>query len=332
MKRTLAILSVIGLLRVGALAQGCSDAGVCTAGPIGQLHLWQDSTADVVDYRHYARVGYSYAIGEQGTTIMQANAEISIGIGPRLSVQAKVPHIWASGNLGENSGIGDLITTASYAFIKEPERNLTVTLGMRLPTGKSAPHEINKATLSKDFPPLPMPYQTGLGTTDLLAGVEWRYRRYVAAFAYQHVLRQNNQNMFLHRYWDDHPQALAYFESFMLERADDAVVRMQYAYGCGRLALQPGLLAIYHMNNDTRLEDQGTNDVGDIGTVVMDLKRVEVAGSQGLTLNVTVDLRYKLSEQWAIEAMFGAPVVTREVRPDGLTRSLVTGFGLRYRF
>ena len=68
--KAIVLFVLMGVIGGRALAQGCSDAGVCSAGPIGQLHLWQDSTADVVHYRHMARQGYSYALGEQGTTIM----------------------------------------------------------------------------------------------------------------------------------------------------------------------------------------------------------------------------------------------------------------------
>ncbi|MBK8340895.1 MAG: hypothetical protein IPK99_13255 [Flavobacteriales bacterium] len=292
------------------------------------MHLWQDSTADVVDYRHFARLGYSYAIGEQGTTIMQITPELSVGIGPRFTWQIKVPYVTASGNLGKNSGVGDIITTASYAFINEDEHHLSAMVGVRLPTGTTSQDPIEKTSFGSDFRPLPMPYQTGLGTTDLLAGVEWRYHRYVAALAYQHVLKQDNQNLFLHSFWGNDPDALGYFESFMLERADDAVLRLQYAYGCKRLALQPGLLAIYHMSTDSRLEQVGEP----IDWNLYELERREVEGSEGLTLNLTADLRYALSERWAIETTFGTPLLTRDVRPDGLTRSLVVGAWLRFRF
>lgn len=313
-----------------ARAQGCSDAGVCSAGPIGQLQLWQDSTADIIDYRHFARSGFSYAIGEQGTTIMQTNMEISLGIGLRLALQAKVPYIWTSGDLGENHGIGDAIVTSSYAFVKERDRNLAAMFGVRLPTGSTT---ATAATLlDGEMRPmiawplsLPMPYQTGLGTTDLLMGVNARRGRWTIALAYQHVINNANTNRFTHGYWFNDERAVKYFESFFLERKDDAVARVQYAYGCGRLALQPGLIGIYHVGEDTKQNDYMT-------TANQPPGRSPVQGSQGLTLNVTLDLRYKLTEQWAIEAVFGAPVVTREVRPDGLTRSLVTGFGLRYRF
>ncbi|MBK9759285.1 MAG: hypothetical protein IPO90_04750 [Flavobacteriales bacterium] len=304
--------------------QGCSDAGVCTAGPTGQLHLWQDSTADVVDYRHMARLGFSYAVGEQSTTIMQLNPEISIGIGPKLSVAFKIPYVFTSGKLGNNSGLGDAIITTSFAFIKEEDRNLTGVLGVRLPTG-TTDAEWDGVSTQLQARSLPMPYQTGLGTTDLLAAINWRYKRYVASIAYQHVLVNDNMNGFSHYAWNNDPSILGYFESNMLDRGDDLVARVQYAYGCGRLSLQPGLLGIYHLQEDTRVNDAAT--MSEMGN-----ERITLTGSQGLTLNLTADLRYKLAEQWAIEATFGTPLITREVRPDGLTRSLVIGFGLRYRF
>lgn len=328
MKSRNTIVLALGTAWFSAQGQGCSDAGVCTAGPIGQLHLWQDSAADVVDYRHYARVQYSYAVGEQGVVVMQVQPELSVGITDRFSLQMKVPYVSANGNLGNNSGLGDLIATSSYAFIKEPDRMLTGTVGLRLPTGSTDAKEngipIGMATLNV-FVPLPMPYQTGLGTMDLLLAAQYRYKRWTTAIAYQHVLEQGNENTFSHEAWSGNTDARGYFESYHLERADDLVVRLQYAYGCGRLSLQPGLLAILHMKEDTYL-------FTGIPFVRPPMSRLPVSGSQGLTLNITADLRYKLTEQWAVEATLGTPVVTREVRPDGLTRSLVTGFGLRYRF
>lgn len=332
MKKPVLVLVLAMAVPTISIAQGCSDAGVCTAGAVGDLTLWQGDGTAAVGYRHSARLVYSYASGEQGTTIMQVIPELEVGLGPRLGLQVKVPYVSVSGNLGRNSGVGDLIATASYALLKEPAREVNTTLGLRVPTGTTSPERLDRNTFT-DFHPLPMPYQTGLGTTDLLAGAEWRWHRYVVAVAYQHVLHQNNQNQFLHRFWADDPDALGYFGSYMLERADDAVVRFQYVYGCGKLALQPGLLAIYHVNEDTRLEDQHTSsDLSDVGMVIMDLKRMPVPGSQGITLNGTVDLRYSVSDRWAVEFSGGMPLITRKVRPDGLTREFVLNAGLRFRF
>ncbi len=325
MKTIQAILIFSAALLPTALnAQGCSDAGACTAGPIGQLQLWTDSVPDTESYRNNARLGFSYAIGEQGTIITQISPEINIGFARRWSVQVKTSYINAHGDLGDNNGIGDLFVVPSFAFVDERERKLSGALGVRLPTG-STNASVDRITTEQMGPlPLSMPYQTGLGTTDLLVGINWRHKRYVASIAYQHVLVQNNENQFTHAAWFDDPTASTYFESRELKRSDDLVVRAQYAYGCGRLSLQPGLLAIYHVKNDTRL--------GATTFLNPDPVQWTIANSNGLTLNLTVDLRFKLADRWALEASFGAPVIVREVRPDGLTRENVSALGIQYRF
>lgn len=320
---TTVLLASLALSPIASRAQGCSDAGACTAGPIGQLQLWTDSVPDQAVYRHNARLGFSYAIGEQGTIITQVNPEINIGFAKNWSLQLKTSYIDAHGELGENSGVGDLFATTSHAFINETHRSLSGAIGVRLPTG-STTASVPGTTMEMNDRPLPMPYQTGLGTTDLILGINWRHKRYVAAVAYQHVLSQNNENQFTHSAWFRDPAVAGYFESRGLRRADDLVVRAQYAYGCGRLSLQPGLLAIYHVADDTRLNDAVRTSI--------EPERITLVGSQGLTLNLTVDLRFKLAEQWALEASFGAPVIAREVRPDGLTRENVSAVGLQYRF
>lgn len=302
----------IGLLGE-ARAQGCSDAGVCTAGPIGELHAVNDSAA--TEQRHFARLTFSVAGGEEGTMIMQVVPELSIGLSERLSIQLKVPYLSVSGNLGSTSGLGDPVLTASYAFIKKDEERLDGLVGVKVPSGDA---NTRGAGLS-----LPMPYQTSLGTTDLLLGITYRWKRISGAIAYQHVLAQNNANGFTPAVWAasaDSAAAAGYFSSFRLERANDAVLRAQYAIPWGRVVLQPGLLGIIHLAED--VEVLSTEP----------LVRRSITGSDGITLNLTVDARYRLNDTWSIEAAVGSPLVVREVRPDGLTRSVVMYLGLRFAF
>ncbi len=310
--RTLFLLFA-ALIVTGARSQGCSDAGVCTAGPIGELQLVNDSTS--AEPRHFARFTFSLAAGEQGTSVVQVVPEVSIGATDRLSFQLKVPYMMVSGNLGSTSGVGDPTITGSYAFIKEETRRLDALLGVKINSGDAALRSADR--------PLPMPYQTSLGTTDLLLGVNYRWKRFSAAIAYQHVLVQDNRNGFFRSAWAgsaDSSAAASYFGSLVLERANDAVMRAQYAFPLGGLVLQPGLLSILHLGKDTQL------NFADLS------QRVAIDGSDGLTLNLTVDARYKLNDRWAIEAAFGSPLVVREVRPDGLTRSMVLNMGVRLGF
>jgi hypothetical protein len=305
------MVSVLALLR--ASGQGCSDAGVCTAGPIGEVTTASDSST--TSFRHFARLTFSFAAGEQGTTILQAVPEVSIGATERLSFQLKVPYITVSGDLGNTSGLGDPVLTGAYIFHRTEKERLEGVLGVKVNSGDANTQANNL--------PLPMPYQTSLGTTDLLFGLTYRKSRFSGAVAYQHVLTQNNKNGFFRSAWagsTDSTAAASYFGSLVLVRASDAVVRAQYALTVGDLILQPGLLGILHLGKDTQL------NFADLS------QRVAIDGSDGLTLNLTVDARYKLSDRWAIEAAFGSPLVVREVRPDGLTRSMVVNLGLRCSF
>jgi hypothetical protein len=240
---------------------------------------------------------------------------VSIGATERLSFQLKVPYISVSGDLGSNSGIGDPVLTSSYQFIKKDQERLDGMLGVKVNSGD--------ANTSLAGLPLPMPYQTSLGTTDLLLGINYRWKRISAAVAYQHVMVQDNRNGFFRGAWSgsaDSTAAASYFSSLALERANDAVVRAQYAIPIGDLVLQPGLLAIMHLGQDTQLNN------ADLA------QRAAITGSDGLTLNLTVDARYKLNDTWSLEAAYGSPLVVREVRPDGLTRAMVLNVGLRYAF
>lgn len=305
-------------------AQGCSDAGVCTAGPIGELRMDSDTTALSDKTRHYVRLAYSYAVGEQRTTILMAAAELGFGITERLSLSVRAPYQWADGDLGRNSGVGDPVITTSYAFIRKEGRRLDGMVGVKLNSGKADDvwEGISTAQITRS---LPMPYQTSLGTTDLLFGVNYRHKRWSGAMALQLPVHQANENAFTHAAWGQDPAVLGYFESAYLERAADAVARVQYRITWRRLAVQPGLLAIQHLGKDSRLDLPAE-------PIPWTPTRVQVDGSQGLTLNFTLDAGYRINDRWTVELAYGSPLIVREERPDGLTRSMVLNTGLRYAF
>lgn len=303
---------LLAMIRVHA--QGCSDAGVCTAGPLGDVSIIGDDGSVGHDLRSDARVLFSYAAGEQGTVITQLVPELNVGIGQRLRLQARVPYMNISGNLGTNEGVGDPTFTAAYAFMADDPRRLELMLGVKLNSNEAAAVATNMRSL-------PMPYQTSLGTKDLLLGINYREGRFQAGVAYQRVLVNDNRNGFSHLYWMDNADAQGYFESALLDRADDAVLRAQYAFNFAKLVVQPGVLGIYHVGKDEIMQ---YDQLGE--------RYVQVEGSDGLTLNITADARYPLSDTWAVEASFGAPVIFRDARPDGLTRHYVVNVGVRLAF
>lgn len=60
-------------------AQGRSDAGVCTAGPMGQIPTVVDTTTTRPS-RHYAKLQMGVALGEQFVLIVQTQADFGLGI------------------------------------------------------------------------------------------------------------------------------------------------------------------------------------------------------------------------------------------------------------
>ncbi|MCB0791273.1 MAG: hypothetical protein KDB97_05870 [Flavobacteriales bacterium] len=305
MRRRTLLLLPSTLFFADIFAQGCSDAGVCTAGPLGEA-LLTDSA-----YRSAAHIGLSFAQGEQGVNVFQVVPEVQVGLTHRLGAQLKLAYTTVNGDLGSTSGLGDITLSLTYLVHRTDRGSWQVLAGTRFPT--------NKADATVDDGPLPMPYQTSLGTWDLLFGVAYRNKGFEAALAYQYIYFDQNENFFLRSRWDTASVAQNYFNSFWLERGDDAILRLQYGFRTGRFDISPGLLGIYKVER-ARIIDEAT------------YHWKEVEGSDGLTLNLTAQVRYNLSDRWAADLIYGSPLITRDVRPDGLTRSYVATLGLRWRF
>jgi hypothetical protein len=57
----------------------------------------------------------------------------------------------------------------------------------------------------------------------------------------------------------------------------------------------------------------------------MDGAYQEIEGSDGLTLNATCHFLLSVGEKSKLSFNIGFPLIVREARPDGLTRSFVAG-------
>jgi hypothetical protein len=85
-----------------------------------------------------------------------------------------------------------------------------------------------------------------------------------------------------------------------------------------KFTYKPNLLFIYHLGNDT-YEDIFGN-------------RQEIKNSEGLTINANYITNYKINTANSIEASIAFPIVYREIRPDGLTRSATLGISFKHSF
>lgn len=292
-----------------AKSQGCSDAGFCS---IGAMHLLHTAQTDTVKGNNTIAVSMTIGSGEQGTMIYIPQVELSISINRKARIELHLPYYFASGNLGNNSGIGDPIISYTQTFRKASRFLFQGTGGLRIGTG-------NAAALNDKQLPLPMPYQSSLGTTDLIIGAYAATGKYLSiAAALQQPLFQYNEN----NYSPDMPNTGIkeyndYFNSKKLKRKGDALLKLEGHYTWQAITAGVGPLFIYHLGND-----KATDINGDERTI---------PGSEGLTINIAGSISYT-TKKWKIDIAAGSPLVVRDTRPDGLTRSWVITPRITYGF
>jgi len=304
--KTILISIVLLFSNVNSFSQGCSDAGVCTAGP---SHFLQSDSLKAAN-KESSSIGlnFSFAMGEQGVSVLQIIPEINIGIVKNLSLQAKVPFMMISGNLANVSGVGDVLSGLSYRLHQNEVSGFSVYGGVKIPLSESNTKENKKS--------LPMPYQVGLGTFDVLGAITYNYKNWQVNVGYQQVLDNGNKNRFTHELWAENTDAQKYFESKAFERGNDASFKLERYFKIRKGTFAPGILAIYRLNEDRALD---SNNV-----------RQELKGSDGLTLNIIGNANIEIGKKSSLKFQLGFPVIIRDVRADGLTRSLVLNVGFAY--
>lgn len=311
MKKIFAAFLVISsfFIHHTSYSQGCSDAGFCTVGGLSPQVI-----ADTLGAERYLKNNFhlspTFALGEQGVSIWQYTPEVNLALYKGLSWQAKMPYTYIYGNLGSNYGIGDVTTSFSYIHFFERTTSLAFTLGAKIPTHDAGTCENSKA--------LPMVYQRSLGTFDGIIGVKFMYKTWNFSLGYQRVLINKNDNGFLSSRWPGDEDAGDYFVSNKLNRGDDMLFRAEKLFMLKKLNLSVGLLGIYRLNKDKYTNPAGVEE--------------EIAGSDGITLNITGSATYVFTPKSSFGLNFGFPVLVRSFRADGLTRAAVISLVYQVNF
>lgn len=269
-------------------SQGCSDAGVCTA---GDLH---GSSGDSTTNKASLNILYSFGIGEQEVLIQAIQPKLTFPLAKNFSLSVSSTFSYISGNLGSTYGFGDVLSTLSLRVVDDVRYKIGLTSGFKM--------ALNSANISKDGRDLPMPYQTSLGTNDILIGANMSTSKWFFSLGYQHPITKNNENTFSHGFWVDSEDAQEYFQSNLFSRGDDLVLRVQRKIKLKNSSLAVGLLPIYRVQED---------EISPLGGL---------DGSQGLTLNTAITWKKKLSSKRELQINGGFPLIFRETRADGLTR------------
>lgn len=298
-------------LYVYTFSQGCSDAGVCS---IGNMKGYGEKEEKLV-----LTLNNQYGVGEQNVQIINNQLEAVVRLKSKLSFQIKLPFISTSGNQGSLNGLGDITSVFSYVYYNKNDWKLGANAGVKI--GVNAADKKNKNdALARLRPSLPMPYQTSLGTHDMVLGFDARYKKkWLFAIGLQLPLVQFNKNNFDTSFTGLDSDAKQYFSSNQLFRRPDLVLRVDRNFALNdHWQINAGILPIYHLGHDRTEDENGVSHA--------------VSGSSGLTLNLGGGVSYFASEHFSITGRYASPAIVRKVRPDGLTRKFVSALELRYSF
>ena len=328
------VLVVIVCLLTGKtiLGQGCSDPGLCTIGALN-TEISKDSVS-AVDFtnadmetllatpftaeKYRFTLGGVYGSGQEGVDIYTGFLQVHSRLKEKMILSVKIPYTITNGALGSASGLGDITLGLENILYSGKNIRFGYTVGAVLPSGD--------ANMYYEGDPLPMVYQTTLGSLNLLGGLSFAYHNWSASIGYQHSFGRNENdfltdNLELDPTRPDYDQLNAERIKFpnarRLQRGSDLMFRFERKIKFKSLNIAVGVLPIFRLAESTVLLPSGEENA--------------VAGTAGLTFNTTWGISYFHKNQWIFRLNGGAPLKIRDESADGLIRSVVVIGSVAYR-
>jgi hypothetical protein len=304
------ILYVLSVQNIAA--QGCSDAGFCTLGNLKE-HTQQDSTIK----NKKITLLTPFGLGDESVLVFTPAIQYDQNFSEKWAIQAKITGNYASGNLGAVAGLGDVYLNGIFNTKINKTWKSSIAMGLKVPFNYSG------LNASNDFP-LPMQYQSSLGTFDYILSLSFSTAKWLFAAGYQQPFSGINLNKFTADYWkstNQYEDAKKYPDTRDFNRRGDVLTKAAYNFKLNaKFKCNAGLLAIYHLGKDTYIDASKSN------------LPIEIDGSEGLTLNATLSVWYQINNRFQLGLISGKPLLVREVRPDGLTRSFIISPEISFTF
>jgi len=295
-----------------AMGQGCSDAGVCSF----DAHGMEESTP-----RSSVGIYLGTGLADEAVSVNSVALGLKLMLTEDIAVVGRMPFQAAFGKGYSVTGIGDPFAALSVDLYEDSENKTTLGL---LVGGRFAVGETDARDTGSEDIPLPMPYQPGLGTNDILARITLGYEEWTFAVGYQQPFGET-ENEFIVGASSDLNEYDGFFSSRHLERGADLSIRIDYSWVGEDITYRAGILPII------RLQESKIT-VAPEQVVAFDAGQVNVDDSMGITFNITGGLTTELSEDLVLNTDIGFPVMVRKNRPDGLTRAFQLNVGLDYLF
>lgn len=251
-------------------------------------------------------MGLSVGGADHGITAVGASLDWRMQLGSSWNIDSRITLLSQSGNDIEVVGMGDIYLNLGY---KLSER-MTLTGGVKIP--------LTDGNAMKDGRPLPMDYQSSLGTLDLILGAGFRLENWQILLGWQQPLTDNQNSFESWQYEAESP--LSEIQSTnQFRRKGDLLLRIARPLTLSdKLVFTPSLLPIYHLGEDLYTDTYGFVPV-----------EKAIDGSDGLTINMSFQFDLRTGPLSGLQFALGTPLVVRESRPDGLTRGFVLQGGYR---
>lgn len=298
MKGTQAVfMMVFCLLGSIAFAQFSGDAGLGTA------DNFMTFNPNFHTPKHMVRLETAVSMSEQNVWVTRPQWVTKLKIYKKGALELRIPFSIHFGNFGENASMSDVQMFWGHAWVNRNHFQFSTRLGVSLPPNNS--NVLNRGM------PMPMVYQTSLGSYDAMVALDFRYRNWLFSVGYQQPFTSNN-NQFLHLYFPNNDEAATYSESNHLLRSPDLSISGAKEFVLRRFLLGVGMNTIWHFKND-RYEY--------VSTDFPPAKQIrELPNTKSFTMNVYGRVSYRITDNWLVWLSLGAPVYTKKSRPDGLVR------------
>lgn len=284
MKKIFFTLFIIFVLFINYIPAQCSDAGICSLG--GNSIEEKTNALDL-------SLKYSYGYSGKDDDISYSSVELNglFHFTADTKFNVIMPYNFQSGPLGSVNGIGDLIISLTHSYTIDKSR-LTFSAGLKFATADE-----------KKEPSLPLAYQNGLGTNDLLLGIDYSCSNISFGIGYQLAHNINNYN------------------TSILERGNDFLLRGDYTFVIDEFLITPQFLFIKRLGK-TKVPDH-TDDFVDY---------IEIEDSDHTQLNFLINTAYKVNDFYSLFVEAAVPFLERDVNVDGLKRAFTISTGLSFGF
>jgi hypothetical protein len=291
--------------------QGCSDAGFCT---MGAMKPDQHFSKKLNLRLRSMELSFYRGTTTLTPVVKSVTADLNFSLNSKNTIQIKLPYLWVDGTLGHTKDLGDISVCYTRNLVTKESFSVNLSLGAKIPTN-------NSDKKSEGGFPLPMYYQTSLGTYDGIAGISFITSKWLFATGIQ-VPFNENKNQFLWGAWAASDEDPTYIEKYSrakaLKRGTDVMLRVERNFRFSRLNFSLGLLPIYRIKHDEITLGNGS--------------RLQPDGTTGLALSGIATMGYSFNVKNGVKLLVGHKLTQREDNPDGLTRHLVSSITYFYRF